>query len=126
MSRIMFALAIVLAANGVLAQGGPGAITGVVTNSDGPVAGAAIQARHQATGRVFTGNSVKSGKFTVSGVPEGRYDISVPSLGLSSVPFTKKDVTIDAGKTTTLDIFLLKGNLGVVGDDNAYIALHNK
>jgi hypothetical protein len=122
----IFVLAVVLATSGVLAQRGRGGITGVVTNSDGPVAGATIQAKQQATGRVFTATSMKSGQFSVGDLPDGTYDIAVPSLGLSSLPFSKQGVTIESGKTTRLDITLMKGNLGVIGDDNAYIALHNK
>ena len=126
MKRLAIALALVVVASDAFAQAGRGAIAGVVTNTDGPVAGATIQAKHQATGRVFTGSSATSGRFTLSGLPEGTYEISVPSLGLSSLPFVKQGITIEAGKTTALDMTLAKGNLGVVGDDNAYIAIHNK
>jgi len=126
MRRLAIVLSFVLQASTGLAQTRDGTLTGTVTSPDGPVGGATIQAKHQPSGRVFTANSAKTGRFTITGLPAGTYDISVPSIGLASLPFAKTGVTIEARKTTTLDIALLKGNLDVIGDDNAYLALHNK
>jgi carboxypeptidase family protein len=103
-----------------------GSITGVITNPDGPVADATIQAKQRATGRVFTATSGKSGAFTLNALPEGAYDIQVPPLGISSARFTRENVGVERGRTTMLDITLAKLNQGVIGDDNAFLVLHNK
>ena len=63
---------------------------------------------------------------TWKNLPEGTYDVSVPELGLTTNRFVQQNVSVQAGKTTALDIALQKGNLGIVGDDNAYVALRNK
>ena len=108
------------------AQNGRGAIRGTVRLPDGPAARATIQAKHVSSGRIFTATSDMSGQFALPDLPEGTYDVSVPEIGLTTNRFVQRNVSVQAGKTTALDIALQKGNLGIVGDDNAYVALRNK
>jgi hypothetical protein len=103
-----------------------GTIRGTVRNPDGIVAGASVQAKQQSTGKTFTAISGKSGEYTLSPLPDGAYEISVPQLGITSARFVQQDVVVQAGKATLLDIALRKMNQGIVGDDNAYLAIHNK
>ena len=62
----------------------------------------------------------------MSPLPDGAYEISVPQLGITSARFVQQDVVVQAGKAMLLDIALRKMNQGIVGDDNAYLAIHNK
>ena len=126
MKTIVIALALLVSGSGGFAQNGRGALRGTVRNPDGIVEGATIQARHQSTGKTSTTISGKSGQFALADLSEGTYVISVPQLGITTVRFVQQDVVIAAGKTTSLDIALEKLNHGIVGDDNAYLAIHNK
>ncbi len=122
MKPIAIALVLFVSGSGAFAQ----TIRGTVRNPDGIVAGASIQAKQQSTGKTFTTISGKSGEYTLSPLPEGAYEISVPQLGITSARFVQQDVVVQAGKATLLDIALRKMNQGIVGDDNAYLAIHNK
>lgn len=75
---------------------------------------------------VFSTTSANSGQFAFTNLPAGIYEVSVPSIGLSTAPFVQQNVNVEAGTTTSLNIALVKGNLGVIGDDNAYLAIRNK
>jgi hypothetical protein len=122
---IAIALVLFVSGSSAFAQIVGGTIRGTVRNPDGIVAGASIQAK-QSTGKTFTTISGKSGEYALIALPEGAYEISVPQLGITSARFVKQDVAVQAGKTTTLDIALMKFNQGIVGDDNAFLAIHNK
>jgi len=116
---------IVLGSNG-FAQTGTGSITGLITYADALVAGATVQAKQQSTGRIFSTTSAKSGAYTLNGLPEGTYDIQVPAIGISTGRFMRQNVAVERATATRLDIALPRQNQGVIGDDNAYLALHNK
>jgi hypothetical protein len=120
------AIVCVLAASTSVAQNNRGAVTGIVTSADGPVVGATVQLKHQPTGKTFTATSVAAGRFAFSDLPVGAYELSVPQLGITTLRFVQENVGVNGGKTTTLDIKLVKTNQGIVGDDNAFLALHNK
>lgn len=124
--RIGFVLLLVVFGSNGSAQTGTGGIRGAVTSPDGPVFAATIRAKHQLTGRIFSTTSAKSGQFALTDLPAGTYEVSVPQVGLATVPFVQQNVNVDAGQTTSLNIALTKGNQGVIGDDNAYLAIHNK
>jgi hypothetical protein len=120
-----FALFIV-AAGAVRAQSGNGGLTGTVTTVDGPVARATVQAKHGSSGMVFTAISDASGQFRLMNLPQGTYEVSVPAIGLTTNRFVQRDVRVEAGKVTALEIALVKGNLGVIGDDNAFLTVRSK
>lgn len=126
MKQIACAVVLLLLAAHGDAQTATGVIRGSVKLPDGPVARATIQAKHGASGRVFTATSDASGQFALTNLPEGTYEVSVPEVGLTTTRVVKRDVGVQAGKTTTLDIALEKGNLGVIGDDNASLAIRSK
>jgi len=127
MRRLAIAAALlVLGSIGGLAQSSGGAIAGFVTDPGGIVAGATVEAKAQSTGKVYTATSGKMGQYRIAGLPPGAYDISVPELGFRTQRYVKQNVAVDAAKTLSLDIVLRLGNQGVIGDDNGYLALHNK
>src|SRR4030095_1858527 len=118
-------LLVVFGSNGS-AQNGTGGIRGGVTSPDGPVSAAPIRAKHQSTGRVFSTTSANSGQFALTDLPAGIYEVSVAQIGLATAPFVQQNVNVELGKTTSLNIALVKGNQGVLGDDNAYLVIRNK
>ena len=126
MKPIAIALVLFVSGSGAFAQIVGGTIRGTVRNPDGIVTGASVQAKQQSTGKTFTAISGKSGEYTLSPLPDGAYEISVPQLGITSARFVQQDVVVQAGKAMLLDIALRKMNQGIVGDDNAYLAIHNK
>ena len=123
---IATAVALLLCGSIGHAQNGSGTIRGAVTLPDGPVARATVQARNGSSGKTFVATSDNAGQFALTGLPEGTYEVSVPQIGLASTRVVKPNIIVQAGKTTALDIALEKGNFGVVGDDNAYLAIRNK
>jgi Carboxypeptidase regulatory-like domain len=114
------------AASITLAQANLGTITGIISDPDGPVVNVPLQAKLVATGKVYTTTSAAMGKFIFKGLPAGTYDIRVPQQGIRTVPFVKEGITVAAGQTVSLDIMLTRFNLGVIGDDEAYLAIRNK
>jgi len=116
----------VVAAGAVLAQSGNGGLAGTVATVDGPVARATVQATHGPSGNVFTATSDTSGRFRLMNLPQGTYEVSVPPIGLTTNRFVRRDVSVEAGKVTALEIALVKGNLGVIGDDNAFLTVRSK
>lgn len=112
MRKLVLALVITAPGSTGFAQTGRGSITGLITYADGLVPGATT--------------SVKTGIYTLNALPEGSYDIRVPPVGISAGGFTREKVIVERGKATKLDITLPRQNQGVIGDDNAFLALHNK
>jgi len=107
-----------------LAQGPTGTITGVVL-IDGPVADASVEATNVATGDVYSAVSTVDG-YTLAGLPAGTYEIAVPPLGWKTLRFVQSDVVVAAGESLHLDINLVLGNEGVIGDDLAFLAVRNR
>ena len=127
MKPLAFAFALLLAGSDGVAQNATGTIRGVVTlPPDGPVARATVQAKHVATGAVFTAISASSGQFDFRDLPAGAYEVAVPGTGISTTRFVQQNVMVDTGKPATLNIVLQKANQGVLGDDNAYLAIRSK
>jgi len=126
MKWIGVCVALGLMAHIATAQAGTGAIRGAVTSADGPVSAAPVRAKHQSTGRTFSTTTANAGQFALTDLPPGIYEVSVPQIGLANAPFVQRNVNVEAGQTTSLNIALVKGNLGVIGDDNAYLTIRNK
>jgi hypothetical protein len=84
-----------------------------------------VQARNAETGAVFETSSDASG-YAIAGLPRGTYEIVVPPLGFRTDRFAQSDVRVRAGQVLELNIELKKSNLGVVGDDAAYLAIRDK
>jgi hypothetical protein len=103
----------------VSAQTGTGTLAGTVTDPDGQgVPTAPIQARNVGTGMVFKTAAVAKGSYTLSRLPAGTYDITVPPIGFTFPKYEQKGVSIQAAKTARVDIRLAwGGNLGTPGDD---------
>jgi hypothetical protein len=94
-----------------------GVITGATSAPAGVmVAGANVQAKNTATGNTYKATSSSKGKYTLADLPAGTYDISATAPIL--LPFSKKDVSVQAGKTEQLDIQFREGTqLSTLGED---------
>ena len=108
----------------VSAETGTGTLSGTVTDPDGQgVPTAPVQAKNVATGMVYKTAAVVKGSYTLSKLPAGTYDITVPPIGFTFPKYEQKGVSIQAAKTARVDIRLAwGGNLGTPGDDFSIIA----
>jgi Carboxypeptidase regulatory-like domain len=102
-----------------------GTIRGTLRDYDGPVVNATVQARNVENDALVETKSDTAG-YTLSGLPAGTYEIVVPPLGWRTDRFVQSDVRVRGSRPVELNIELKKGNLGVVGDDVAYLAVFNK
>jgi Carboxypeptidase regulatory-like domain len=86
-------------------------------NGDG-VPTAQIQVKNTTTGTVYKGVSAAKGIYTISRLPAGTYDITIPPIGFTFPKYEQKGVAVQAGQAARLDIRLVfGGNLGTPGDD---------
>lgn len=117
---------LVLAAAG---QDNRGAISGTVVDPTGKLlAGVSVQARETQGDKTYNVSSSGTGKYTITGLPAGTYDLSANLPGLR--PFQKKGVMVEAAKTAALDIRLDDTTqLNTLGEDTTAIqadtAKHN-
>jgi carboxypeptidase family protein len=126
MKCVSLVFALVVTASAGIAQTARGVITGTVRDPGGLVIGATVQARDQASGKMYSVITGRTGQFRLADLLPGSYEISVPQQGIRTQRYVKPDVSVEAGKVVPLDISLGLINLGVVGDDNAYVAIRNK
>jgi Carboxypeptidase regulatory-like domain len=120
------AVGLLLSASAAFAQGALGTITGTITDPNGElVAGVSVRARNMATGTVYTVDSLRTGGFTLSQLPAGSYELSIPRIGFRFLRYTQKDIAVQSGRTVRVDVRLQWQNDGALGDDT-YLLLHNK
>jgi Carboxypeptidase regulatory-like domain len=100
-----------------------GAINGTVrvNAEDRPgVPNAPVVAKNTTTGASYSARSAANGSYAISGLPPGRYEISVNmSDPIPFPPFLQKDVAVRAGGATRVDIALEDVQLGTIGDSIA-------
>jgi len=96
-----------------------GSLSGTVTDPDGGgVPTAPIQVKSVATGTVYKTTAILKGNYTLSRLPAGTYDVTVPPIGFTFNKYEQKGVVIRSAETSRLDIRLgWSGNLGTPGDD---------
>jgi hypothetical protein len=124
MKRRAFAV-IIASAFTALAQGqaNRASMNGVVTGPFGVVVDAPIQAKHKETGAVARTMSGPAGRYTLSGLAPGVYDISINMPCCAFNPFARNDVAVRAGESLQLDLRLEEGgSLNTLGDDPGTIA----
>ena len=117
-SRCLFALALVFAVAGLAhAQSTTdGAIGGTVTDTSGAsVPKAAVTATNLGTGKVSSGATDDSGRYQITHLQPGVYSIQVSMTGFAAFKATR--VTVEVGRTTTLD-----ASLGVQSQTETVIA----
>ena len=116
-----------LVAAPAFAQGNRGSITGTVSGPDGlVVAGATVQAINVSSGAVSEAQSSKAGTYEVPDLVPGSYELSVPVIGFTFLPYSKKDLAVQAGQTSRVDVRLeWSTNLGTIGDD-IFLTVRNR
>lgn len=99
------------------AQGNLGVITGTVTDPSGAaVVGASVVLENTANGSTIRSASFARGKYTISNVPAGTYELTVNVVAMS--PFSKKGLTVAAGQTVECAVRLAYNTqLGTLGED---------
>jgi carboxypeptidase family protein len=106
-----------LLATAAFAQNGA-TITGTVLDlPGGKVANAPIQLTNVATKQVYKATSSDQGAYNLA-LPAGTYELSAAVLGYN--PFSRKDVTVAAGQTLTLDIHLTDYQFDTLGDGKEF------
>jgi Carboxypeptidase regulatory-like domain len=79
-------------------QSANGSLTGVVSGPNGAVADAPIQAKNRATGVMVRAMTKPDGRYTLTNLAAGTYDISVRMPCCVFQPFVKGDVAVKAGE----------------------------
>ncbi|HYO82448.1 MAG TPA: carboxypeptidase-like regulatory domain-containing protein, partial [Bryobacteraceae bacterium] len=108
---LLFKAALVCLAAGMMTgQTGRGSLTGTVTDPTGSsVPGAAISAKHVATGTAFKAETSSGGVFTLPELPFGQYTVAVTKSGFQTAEST--NVIISANQVTRFDLTLSVGNV---------------
>ncbi len=90
------------------AQSDRGTITGTVSDPAGAVvANAAIEARNQATGLMYSAATTQTGNYTIPQLPVGQYEISVAVPGFKK--YVRQGLTVEVAQTVRIDIALEVG-----------------
>ncbi|MDX6613090.1 MAG: hypothetical protein QOD75_2276 [Blastocatellia bacterium] len=101
-------LFIVLGAMTAAAQTTTGGIGGVVSNPAGEVVpGAAVTVRNVETNKEGSATTDDQGRFFVGQLDPGTYSVTISAAGFSA--FTQERVTVEVGRTTTLEVPLSVG-----------------
>src|ERR1700730_9290541 len=90
------------------AQSDRGTITGTISDPAGAVvAGAAIEAKNEATGAVSQVASTNTGNYTLSQLPAGNYEMTVTVAGFKK--FVRQNITVQVAGTLRIDVPLEVG-----------------
>ena len=123
---LLFLLLCVIALDAKMyGQSNRATIRGIISGPNGEtVSGAPVQARNIETGTVARAASASDGRYTISDLAAGTYDVSVNASAVGGYnPFSKKNVTIKPGEALRLDIRVEENDsLGTQGDDIATVA----
>lgn len=104
------ALACLLTATMAWAQTDTATITGLVTDASGAaVAGAEVQAIHQANGLEYSTQSSETGNYVLTALPIGNYDLSATSEGFQTL--LRPNIALNAGSRARVDVQLQVGSV---------------
>src|SRR5512142_3098038 len=91
------------------AQSDRGTITGTVTDPAGAVVpGAPVEARNVQTGAVYQAAGSSTGKYTLSQLPTGTYEMSVTVAGFKK--FVRQNIALPVAQTVRIDVALEVGS----------------
>src|ERR1700761_300463 len=120
-------LVLILSGAAMAQTGAPaGSITGTLYDSIGdPIDNNAVQAKNTASGAIFKATTSAAGKYTLSDLPPGTYDVTAAAPALR--PFEQKGVAVDASQVATLDIHLGDTTqLNTLGEDREHALADQK
>ena len=110
---VMAAFAVLIGLGTASAQQGTTEVRGRVLDSQGAILpGVTVTVRNQDTGMFRETVSNADGTYFVSGIVPGPYEISAELQGFKK--FNRRDVRLEIGRTTTLDLQLEVGGLAEV------------
>jgi hypothetical protein len=90
-------------------HGQSGMINGTVKDPNGYVVpGAQVTVRHERTGKTRNVNTDKEGRFKIEALAPDRYVVSVAASGFKTA---KRNITIEGGRTKTVEIKLDIGEI---------------
>ncbi len=108
--RAALAFALSLAATSLVAQQGSAELRGRVSDEQGAaLPGATVVIKHQESGIYRQANTTTDGSYYMAGVTPGPYELTVELTGFKRV--SRRDVRLEVGKTTTIDLALQVGGL---------------
>ncbi|MDE2985241.1 MAG: carboxypeptidase regulatory-like domain-containing protein, partial [Gemmatimonadota bacterium] len=95
-----------------------GTVSGTVTAEGTGVVGAQVVLSHAETGAQYGGLTETGGRYSVTGVPAGSYNVAVQMIGFSA---DDDVVSVTSGETTTHDVAMVPsalslGNLSVLAE----------
>ena len=106
----VFTAAVILLASAASAQQGTSELRGLVLDTqDAVLPGVTLTIRNQDTGMFRETVSNTDGTYFVTGLPPGPYEIRAMLSGFKQ--YTRPDVRLEIGKTTTLDVALEVGRV---------------
>jgi hypothetical protein len=89
------------------AQGGKAAISGTITNPDaGIVAVARILLKHVETGKLYQATASAKGGYTISGLPAGTYELTIPEIGFTYARYEEKNIVLQPNQSLRHDVRL--------------------
>jgi hypothetical protein len=98
-----------------------GTITGTVSDrSSAPIGNVALEAKNNVTGATRSAKSDSNGKYALTGMPAGAYQLNAAAPGLA--PFLQPNLQVESGRTLRIDIHLDDLQLNTLGEDRAYFA----
>jgi hypothetical protein len=107
---VLLALGAVLAAGELRAQQGTSEIRGRALDQSGAaLPGVTLTIRHQTSGIYRTTVSTADGTYFLAGVVPGTYELAAELAGFKK--YGRKDLRLEVGKTTTLDVRLEVGGV---------------
>jgi hypothetical protein len=120
---LAFVLTIIAAAQSTAPTG---AIRGTLFDSIGdPIGNNLVQAENAESHAVFKATTSASGKYTLAGLPPGKYYVAASAPGLK--PFAMRGVVVQASLTLRFDIHLSDTTqLNTLGEDRLRITEDNK
>jgi len=96
-----------------------GTIAGTISDrTNAAIANVAVEAKNISTGQTYSVRSDASGKYALSGLPAGTYQVTAAAAGLA--PFVRPNIKVDAGQTAHIDIRLDDLQLNTLGEDRAF------
>jgi Carboxypeptidase regulatory-like domain len=116
-------LATALLTSSLFAQG-TGAIAGTILSLAGAgarVSKASVEAKNTGTGVSYSARSGADGTYALPGIPPGNYELSVAAPPYF-LPFSRKGVQVEAGKTLRIDVRLDDVTLNTLGDGGEQFA----
>ena len=119
MKHVRMVTILLLAGTGGSAQSGLATITGSILDPEGrAVPTASIRAANVGTGEVYRDASAADGRYALTGLPAGTYDLTVPRIGFNFVRYEKTGLVVRSGEALRIDVRLeWPGGIHSPGDD---------